>query len=55
MQHEKPFGSADWICRFLNETMPDVVSEITLNGDNEMSIALTKNANSQHPTKYIDV
>ena len=41
--------------RFINETMPEVVLEITLNGDNEMSIALTKNANSQHPTKYIDV
>lgn len=36
MQHEKPFGYADWICRFINETMPEVVLEIILNRDNEM-------------------
>lgn len=35
--------------------MPKVVLEITLDGDNEMSIALTKNAESQHCTKHIDV
>ena len=28
---------------------------MTLYGDNEMSIALTKNAESQHRTKHIDV
>lgn len=33
----------------------DIVSTITLNGDNEMSITLTKNAEGQHQTKHIDV
>ncbi len=33
----------------------DIVSEITLNGDNEMSITLTKNTESQHRTKHVDV
>ena len=33
----------------------DIVPAITLNDDNEMSITLTKNAESQHRTKHIDV
>ena len=33
----------------------EAVEGITLHGDNEMSIALTKNAESQHRTKHIDV
>ena len=39
---------AVWIRRFINEMTLDIVPEITLNGDNEMSITLTKNAESQH-------
>ncbi len=33
----------------------DIVPEITLNNDNEMSVTLTKNAESQQRTKHIDV
>lgn len=33
----------------------EVIKNITLYGNNEMSIALTKNAESQHQTKHIDV
>lgn len=33
----------------------DTVESVTLHGDYEMSIALTKNAESQHRTKHIDV
>ena len=33
----------------------EVIENLTLYGDNEMSIALTKNAESQHRTKHIDV
>ncbi len=39
---------AMWIQRFINEMRLEVVESITLHGDNEMSIALTKNAESQH-------
>lgn len=46
---------AVWIRRFINEMTPDIVPAITLNCDNEMSITLTKNAESQHRTKHIDV
>ena len=33
----------------------EVVEDVTLYGDNEMSIVLTKNTESQHRTKHIDV
>ena len=33
----------------------EAVENVTLYGDNEMSIALTKNVESQHRTKHIDV
>lgn len=46
---------AVWIRRFINEMTLDIVLAITLNGNNEMSITLTKNAESQHQTKHIDV
>ena len=46
---------AVWIRRFINKMTLDIVPEMTLNGDNEMSITLTKNAESQHRTKHIDV
>ncbi len=44
-----------WIRRFINEFEIEIVEHLPLNGDNEMSIALTTNAESQHRTKYIDV
>ena len=46
---------AVWIRRFINEMNLEAVENLTLYGDNEMSIALTKNAESQHQTKHIDV
>ena len=46
---------AVWIRRFINEMNLEAVENLTLYGDNEMSIALTKNAESQHRTKHIDV
>lgn len=46
---------AVWIRRFINEMELKTVEGVTLHGDNEMSIALTKNAESQHRTKHIDV
>ena len=46
---------AVWIRRFINEMKLEVIEDLTLYGDNEMSIALTKNAESQHRTKHIDV
>ena len=33
----------------------DMVEDLTLYGDNEMSINLTKNAESQHRIKHIDI
>lgn len=44
-----------WIKRFVNELEIEVTKKITLHGDNEISIALTKNAESQRRTKHIDV
>ena len=46
---------AVWIRRFINEIEIEVIGDLTLFGDNEMSIALTKNAESQHRTKHINV
>lgn len=46
---------AVWIRRFNNEMTVDIVSAMTLNGDNEMSITLTKNAESQHRTQHTDI
>ena len=46
---------AVWIRRFINEIEIEVIGELTLFGDNKMSIALTKNTESQHQTKHIDV
>ena len=39
---------AVWIRRFINEIKMETVENLTLFRDNEMSIALTKNAESQH-------
>lgn len=45
-----------WIKRFLNELrISDPIKAYTLHGDNETSIILTKNAESQSRTKHIDV
>ncbi len=46
---------AEWIKRFVNELEMEVTETVILHGDNEMSIALTKNAESQRRTKHIDV
>lgn len=45
-----------WLRRFLNELrIEEPISSVTLYGDNETSITLTKNAESQNRTKHIDV
>ena len=44
-----------WIRRFINKIEIEVIGDLTLFGDNEMSIALTKNAESQYQTKHINV
>lgn len=46
-----------WIRRLVNESSLNeiIVKSIALHEDNKMSIALTKNAKSQHQTKHIDV
>ena len=44
-----------WIKKFVNELELEVTETIMLHGDNEMSIALTKNVESQHCTKHINV
>lgn len=44
-----------WIKRFINELELEVTETITLYDDNKMSITLTKNAESQHYTKQINV
>lgn len=46
---------AVWIRRFINELGQETVEEVILHGDNEVNIALTRNAESQHRTKHIDV
>ena len=48
-------SEAVWIRRFINEMSLETVPGVTLNSDNEMSITLTKNAESQHRTKRIDI
>lgn len=45
---------AVWIRRFVNELELEN-TEITLYGDIEMNIALTKNAENQRRTKHIDM
>lgn len=45
-----------WIRRFINELrVADTIGACVLHGDNETSIILTKNAESQARTKHIDV
>lgn len=46
---------AVWIRKFINKMKLKAVEDVTLYGDNKMSIALTKNADSQHRTKHIDI
>lgn len=47
---------AIWIKRFINKIrLEEAIESITLYGGNEMSIALTKNAESQHHIKHIDI
>ena len=45
-----------WIRRFLNELLPeDTGREMKMLGDNETSLTLTKDLESQNQTKHIDV
>ena len=46
---------AVWIRRFINKMKLKVIEDLMLYEDNKMSIALTKNAESQYRTKHIDV
>lgn len=47
---------AVWLRRLANKLMPqDPVPKITLLGDNESSIPMTMNAESQNRTKHINV
>lgn len=46
---------AVWICCFINKMSLEIAPKIIIHEDNKMSIALTKNAKSQHYTKHIDV
>ncbi len=48
---------AIWLRRFLNELqiVAQPIASVALYGDNQTSIRLTKNAESQHRTKHIDV
>ena len=46
---------AVWIKRFINERKLKAIEDVTLYNDNEMSITLTKNAESQYQTKHINV
>lgn len=43
-----------WIKRFINELLLKITG-LCLKGDNEASLNLTKNPESQHRTKHIDV
>lgn len=44
-----------WIQQFINKMELERIKGITLHCNNEMSIALTKNAKSQYYTKHIDM
>lgn len=46
---------AIWMKKFINKMGLEVIADLTLHEDNEMSIVLTKNTESQHQTKHIDV
>lgn len=46
---------AVWIRKFINKMKFEAVKNVTLYGNNKMSIALTKNVKSQHWTKQIDI
>lgn len=46
---------ANWIRRFFNKIKLEGIENVTLYGNNKMSITLTKNAKSQHRTKHINI
>ena len=46
---------AVWIRRFISKIELEIIKNITLHGDNKMSIALTKNTESQRRPKHINV
>ena len=53
--HRHIFRKIIWKKRFINKMNFEVIEKVTMHGDNEISIALTKNTQSQYQTKYIDV
>lgn len=44
-----------WIRQFINKVKLEVVENIILHSNNEISIEFTKNAESEDYTKYIDM
>lgn len=46
---------AVWIRRFIKEMKLEVIKDLKLREGVEMSVAMTKSAESQHRTKHIDV
>lgn len=44
-----------WIRKFINKMKLEIVENFTLYVNNEINIALIKNAKSQHQIKYMDV
>lgn len=44
-----------WILWFINKLRLDTIRDLTLFGNNEMNIALTKNAEIQYYIKHIDI
>ncbi len=46
---------AIWIRKFINEMQLKTMEGLTMFGNNKMSKALTKNAESQHRTKHINM
>lgn len=46
---------AVWIKRLINEMKVKTVKKLTIYGNNEMSINLIRNIESQYSTKHIDI
>lgn len=44
-----------WIRQFINKIELEILKDITLYGNNEISITLTKNAKNQYQTKHINI
>lgn len=44
-----------WIRQFINKFEFETIKSLTLYGNNEINITFTKNVDSQHYTKHIDI